>query len=204
MLPDTIKMFIFIWIVKYFTIYDQYCKEYNTDGSSYNIYVYSLNLNQSNFLLLNQWFAFLLIHQSRRYNSLLNQLILTDSLKKILLFNQLIFTEEISEIGLIRSNLFLAIQISQISLITSVKINWFNSEIYICHRWKSKSLIQSVKKIYFNVKSLNFHWFAREKIFFTVKSVNFHWSNQWNWTDSQKPFFSYLNQLNLTDYFSKN
>ena len=64
----------------------------------------SLNLNKSNFHWLNQWFAFSLIYQRNKYFSLLNQLI---------------FTEVISEIWLIHSNLFLAIWISEISLIIS-------------------------------------------------------------------------------------
>ena len=66
--------------------------------------VYSLNLNQSNFHWLNQRFAFSLNHQWKQYFPLLNQLL---------------FPEVISEIWLIRSNLFLAIRISQISLIIS-------------------------------------------------------------------------------------
>ena len=56
---------------------------------------YSLNLNQPNFHWSNQW---------KKYFSL---------------SNQSIFTEIISEIWLIYSNLFLAIWISQISLIIS-------------------------------------------------------------------------------------
>ena len=57
----------------------------------------------------------------KKYFSLLNQLIFTDqSVKKYFsLSNQLIFTEVISEIWLIYSYLFLAIWISQISLIIS-------------------------------------------------------------------------------------
>ena len=39
---------------------------------------YSLNLNQSNFHWLNQWFAFSLIHQWKQYFPLLYQLIFTD------------------------------------------------------------------------------------------------------------------------------
>ena len=65
---------------------------------------HSLNLNQSNFHWLNQKFVFSLIHQWKKYFSLLNQLI---------------STEVMSEIWLIYSNLFLAIWISQISLIIS-------------------------------------------------------------------------------------
>ena len=57
----------------------------------------------------------------KKYFSLLNQLLFTDSsVKKYFsLSNQSIFTEIISEIWLIYSNLFLAIWISQISLIIS-------------------------------------------------------------------------------------
>ena len=69
-----------------------------------HVSVRSLNLNQSNFHWLNQWFAFSLNHQWKQYFPLLNQFI---------------FTEVISEIWLFRSNLFLAIWISQISLIIS-------------------------------------------------------------------------------------
>ena len=71
---------------------------------SHNLVIYTLNLNQSNFHWLNQWFAFSLIHQWKKYFSLPNQSI---------------FTEIISEIWLIYSNLVLAIWISQISLIIS-------------------------------------------------------------------------------------
>ena len=57
----------------------------------------------------------------KKYISLFNQLIVTDwiSGKKISLLNQLIFIEAISGIWLIYSNLFVAIWISQISLIIS-------------------------------------------------------------------------------------
>ena len=76
--------------------FDDIITDFKTNSATYNTRsFYSLNLNQSNFQWLNQWFSF----------SLLNQLIFTDS---------------------------------------------------------------SVKKI-----------------FFTVKSVNFHWNNQWNLTDLQ-------------------
>ena len=64
----------------------------------------SLIGNQLNFHWLNQLFAFSLIHQWKKY---------------FLLSNQSIFTEIISEIWLIYSNLFLAIWVSQISLIIS-------------------------------------------------------------------------------------
>ena len=82
---------------------------------------HSLNMNQSNFHWLNQWCDFLLNHRLKKYFSLLNQLIFTEviSEKIFLLLNQLIFTELISEIWLLHSNLFLAIWISQISLIIS-------------------------------------------------------------------------------------
>ena len=62
-----------------------------------------------------------LIHQRKKYFSLLNELILTEviSEKIFLLLNKLIFTELISEIQLINSNLFLTIRMSQISLIIS-------------------------------------------------------------------------------------
>ena len=40
-------------------------------------------------------------------------------------------------------------------------------------------------KIFFTVKTVNFHRTFSEKIFFTVKSVNFRWNNQWNLTDLQ-------------------
>ena len=81
----------------------------------------SLNLNQSNFHWLNQWFALSLIYQRKKYFPLLNQLIFTDviSEKIFLLLNQLIYTDEISEFWQIYSNLFLSISISQIPLITS-------------------------------------------------------------------------------------
>ena len=70
----------------------------------------------------------------KKYFSLLNQLIFTDSSVK-----KIFFTEIISEIWLIYSNLFLAIWISQVSLITSVKIDWFDSENYffsLMNQWK--------------------------------------------------------------------
>ena len=63
------------------------------------------NLNQSNFHSLNQWFALSLIHQCTRY--------MYFTVKSV---NFHLF---VSEIWLIYSNLFLAIWISQISLITS-------------------------------------------------------------------------------------
>ena len=43
----------------------------------FGILCHSLNLNQSNFHWLNQWFAFSLIHQWKLYFSLLSQLIFT-------------------------------------------------------------------------------------------------------------------------------
>ena len=76
-------------------------------------YVHSLNLNQSNFHRLNQWFAFSLIHQRK------NIFHCEISGKIFSPLYHLIFTEAISEIWLIYSNLFLAIWISQISLIIS-------------------------------------------------------------------------------------
>ena len=83
--------------------------------------MYSLNLNRSIFHWFKQWLAFSLIHQWKGYFQLLNQLNLTDSWveKYFSLLNQLILTEVISEIWLIRSNLFLTIWISKISLIIS-------------------------------------------------------------------------------------
>ena len=41
------------------------------------------HFDQSNFHSLNQWFAFSLIHQRRRYISLLNQLIFTEVITEI-------------------------------------------------------------------------------------------------------------------------
>ena len=67
-------------------------------------YGYSLNLNQSNFHWLNQW---------KKYFSP---------------SNQSIFTEIVSEIWLIYSKLFLAISISQFSLIIS--------RFWLIHQWK--------------------------------------------------------------------
>ena len=74
----------------------------------------SLNPNQSNLYWLNQWFAFSLIRQWKKYFSLVNQW-----KQYYALLKQLIFTAIISEICLNHSNLFLAIWIGQISLIIS-------------------------------------------------------------------------------------
>ena len=49
----------------------------------------------------------------------------------------------------------------------------------------NQSNFNLLSKIFFTVKSVNFHWFISEKIFLIVKSVNFHWSSNWNLTDSQ-------------------
>ena len=70
-----------------------------------------------------------------KYFSLLNQLIFTDStVKKIFsLSNQSIFTEIMSEIWLIYSNLFLAIWMSQISLIIS---RFWLIQIYKVSLWE--------------------------------------------------------------------
>ena len=43
------------------------------------------------------------------------------------------------------------------------------------------------------ISDLPFHWWISEKIFFTVKSVNFHWNNQW------KKYFSLSNQSIFTE-----
>ena len=75
--------------------------------------MHSSNLNQSNFHWLNQWFSFSLIHQWKDF----------------------FFNEIISEIWLIYSNLFLAIWISQISLIIS--IFWLIQIKKVHHGFKS-------------------------------------------------------------------
>ena len=73
--------------------------------------LYSLNLNQSNFHWLNQWFALSLIQYWKQYFSLLNQFIFA--------IGSVTFHWVINEIWLLHSNLFLDIWIGQIAMIIS-------------------------------------------------------------------------------------
>ena len=101
--------------------------------------IFRENLNQSNFYWLNQWFAFSLIHQLKNiFHCSISWLSLIESVEKIIsLLNQLIFTDEISGIWLIYSNLFLAIWISQISLIIS---RFWLIHIQGVNKWKNSTL----------------------------------------------------------------
>ena len=94
----------------------------------------------------------------QKYFPLTNQLIFTDWISKkkyYSLLNQLISTEVISEIWLIYSNLFLAVRISQISLIIS-----------------RFSLIQ-IQRV---VELGKFHWFLCGKLI-TFETVIFYYKS---------------------------